>query len=236
MIPAVALLTLLLAPVSAYNQGNKLYAQKDYAGAVLAYEDALKAGPSATVHFNLGNALFKSGKIGQAIVHYRRARYLDPRDADVGTNLNFARAYRIDKLATAASPVARELDDMFHRMSRREAMTLAAVFCALAAGFLSTWLVWRWPLLAISASACAIVAGYGLVAQQLWAGEVRERPAVIVAPEVNALSGPGEEFKQILLLHDGTEVKIRETRGDYLLVQLPGGGGWVPKQAVERVY
>src|SRR5213078_1952635 len=48
---------------------------------------------------------------------------------------------------------------------------------------------------------------------------------VVVVPEVNALSGPGEEFKQILLLHDGTEVRIRELRGDYLLVQVPGGGG-----------
>src|SRR5262245_59590007 len=166
MIRAVALLALVLAPVSAYNQGNKLYAQKDYAGAALAYEDALKAGPSAAVHFNLGNALFKSGKIGQAIVHYRRARYLDPRDADVSANLNFARAYRVDKLSAAASPLARELDDLLHRLSRREAVTLAAVFCALAAALLSVWIVWRWPALAIVASACAIVAAYGLVAQQ----------------------------------------------------------------------
>jgi uncharacterized protein YgiM (DUF1202 family) len=60
---------------------------------------------------------------------------------------------------------------------------------------------------------------------------------VVVAPEVNALSGPGEEYKQILLLHDGTEVRIRESRGGYLLVQLPGGsGGWIRKDAVERVY
>ena len=72
----IALLVLATAPVSAYNQGNKLYAQKDYAGAAAQYEEALKAGPSAPVNFNLGNALFKSGKIGQAILHYRRARYL----------------------------------------------------------------------------------------------------------------------------------------------------------------
>ena len=60
---------------------------------------------------------------------------------------------------------------------------------------------------------------------------------MVVVPEVAALSGPSEESKQILLVHDGSEVRIREARGDYLLVQLPGGGGgWVRKEAVERVY
>ena len=78
---------------------------------------------------------------------------------------------------------------------------------------------------------------FGLITQQVWTNEIAERPAVVVVPEVNALSGPSEEFKQILLLHDGTELRIRETRGDYLLVQIPGsGGGWLRKDAVERVY
>jgi uncharacterized protein YgiM (DUF1202 family) len=54
---------------------------------------------------------------------------------------------------------------------------------------------------------------------------------------VNAASGPGDEFKQVLLLHDGTEVRVRETRGDWALVQLPGGsGGWLKQSAIERVY
>jgi uncharacterized protein YraI len=95
----------------------------------------------------------------------------------------------------------------------------------------------RWPLLLVGASLSALAMLFGLVTQQVWAGEVASRPAVIVVPEVNALSGPGPEFKQILLAHDGTEVRIREVRGDYLLVQLPGGtGGWVRHETVERVY
>jgi tetratricopeptide (TPR) repeat protein len=236
MLPLLSLVVLLAAPVGPYNEGNKLYAQKDYAGAAQAYEQALKTGPSPVVHFNLGNALFKSGHIGQAILHYRRAHYLDPRDPDITSNLTFARAYRVDKVATQEGPVAKELDELFHGISRGEAVVLAAIFCTLACALLSAWIVWRWPWLIMGASVFGIVTLYGLIAQGVWAGEVRGRPAVVVVPEVNALSGPGEEFKQILLLHDGTEVNIHETRGDYLLVQLPGGGGWIPKQSVERVY
>ena len=56
-------LATVLTPSSAYNQGNALYAQRDYAHAAAAYEQALAAGPNANAHYNLANALFKAGKI-----------------------------------------------------------------------------------------------------------------------------------------------------------------------------
>ncbi|MGH7730521.1 MAG: tetratricopeptide repeat protein [Candidatus Eiseniibacteriota bacterium] len=236
MLPLIALVVLAANPTSDYNRGNQLYARKDYGAAALAYQEALKAGPSAAVHFNLGNALFKSGRIGPAIVHYRRARYLAPRDADVATNLNFARAYRVDKTPEAQSPLARAVDDALHRLSRREAGLLAPLCFALGGAFVAAWIVRRWVGLLVLASVCGLATLYGFLAQQTWASEFAAGPAVVVVPEVNALSGPSEEFQQVLLLHDGTEVRIREARGDYLLVQLAGGGGWVPKGAVERVY
>ena len=237
MLMNLIVLMLTLGPVQAYNQGNKLYAQKDYAGAALAYEQALQAGPNARVHYNLGNALFKAGRIGQAILNYRRAHYLDPRDSDIATNLEFARNYRVDKVLSIPSPVARVLDDVFHRLSHREAGLLAALGLALAALCLAVWIVRRWAVFVVAASLIAAIALFAFITQQAWNGEIDAHPAVVVQPEINALSGPSDESKQILLLHDGTEVRIRETRGAYALVQLPGGtGGWIRKDAVERVY
>lgn len=242
MIPTIALLVLALAPASgpgpagAYNQGNRLYAARDYAGAARAYQEALQAGPNAAVLFNLGNALFKTGRIGPAIASYRRARYLAPRDADVSANLEFARAYRVDKTLTMPSPLTRVVDDVFHRLSRREGALVGALLFGLGGAFLSLWIVRRWPILMVLACVCGAGALYGAIVERVWAAEIGGRPAVIVASEVSALSGPSEESKQILLLHDGTEVMIRDTRGDYLLVQLPGGGGWVAKGSLERVY
>jgi tetratricopeptide (TPR) repeat protein len=238
MLPRLMLvLVLSLAPAGLYNQGNQLYARKDYAGAVRAYRQALAAGPSADVCYNLGNALFKSGRIGAAIVQYRRARALAPRDPDVARNLSFARGYRADKVLTAPGPVARSLDETFHALSRAEATLLAAAAFLLAALCLSVWIVRRWTAFAIGAAGFALVFAFCLVIQWAWAGEKGSQPAVVVVPEASALSGPGEEFKQILLLHDGTEVRIRERRQGYLLVQLPGGsGGWIRTDAVERVY
>jgi hypothetical protein len=237
LVIASLLILVALTPLQAYNHGNRLYAGKDYAGAAAAYEQALAAGPSAAVHYNLGNALFKSGQVGRAILEYRRARALDPSDPDIAANLVFARSYRADKVMSDPGPLARTLGVLTHRLSWRAAAELAAVCCALSSLLLALWWLRRWPLLLVGASLSALAMLFGLVTQQVWAGEVASRPAVIVVPEVNALSGPGPEFKQILLAHDGTEVRIREVRGDYLLVQLPGGtGGWVRHETVERVY
>lgn len=231
------LLAAALSPLDAYQQGNRLYAQRNYAQAALAYEQALAAGPSAVVHYNLANACFKSGRIGRAILHYRRARYLAPRDPDIRANLDFARRYRVDKLAATASPVAKALDDALHWLSRREAALWTAVLTAFAAGFLAVWIVTRRTPLLAPALLCGALALAGLATQRAWIAEIGSRPAVVVAPEARAWSGPSEEFKEILLLHDGSEVRIREARGQYLLIQLPGGsGGWIRKDAVERVY
>jgi tetratricopeptide (TPR) repeat protein len=238
MLSRVILLSMMaLAPAGLYNQGNQLYARKDYAGAARAYQQVLRVGPNADACYNLGNALFKSGRIGPAIVQYRRAHDLRPRDTDIGRNLSFARSYRVDKVLTDPGPMARVLDGTFHLLSRRESALLAAVSFLLAALSLSAWIVRRGTWFLSGAAGFAVLALFGLVTQWVWAGEVSAQPAVIVVPEIKALSGPGEEFKQILLLHDGTEVRIRERRGAYLLAQLPGGsGGWIRAEAVERVY
>lgn len=230
-------LVLALAPNAAYNKGNALYAQRDYAGAAEAYGQALAAGPNASAHYNLGNAQFKAGKIGQAILHYRRARFLAPRDADVRANLAFARSYRVDKVLTAQGPVAVALDAAFHRLSRREAALATAILFALGALSLAGWIVRRWTIALAVALVSGLLALYGFANEQAWAREVDERPAVVVVPEAGAWSGPSEEFKPILTLHDGTELRIREARGDYALVQLSGGtGGWIRKSAIEGVY
>ena len=237
MLALAVALGIALGPVEAYNQGNRLYAAKDFPGAVLAYQEALKAGHDARVHYNLGNALFRTGKIGEAIANYRRAYYLAPRDRDTQTNLAFARAYRVDKLPQSQGPIGRAAQRALRCLSRREAALLAAAMFSLAGLMLSVWIVWRRAAPGVLAVLLGIAALYGFVAQQLWAGEVAGRPAVVIEPEVNALSGPGEEFKQVMLLHDGTEVGIRETRGEYDLVQLPGGnGGWLKASALMRVY
>ena len=227
----------MVSPRDAYNQGNRLYAAKDYAGAVQAYRQALADGHDPRVEYNLGNALFKAGRIGEAILHYRRAYALAPRDHDIADNLVFVRAYRLDKFAPSPNPVARALDRTFHRLSRRESALWAALLAAVTGLALAAWIVWRSAAAGIAAAVMGALGLFCFVTGRVWAAEVSTQPAVVTVAEVSATSGPSEEAKEILLLHDGTEVRVREMRGDYALVQIPGGsGGWIKRSAIERVY
>jgi tetratricopeptide (TPR) repeat protein len=225
------------APVKLYNQGNAAYSSGDYPGAIAAYRQALESADHPHLRYNLSNAYFKNGQIGLAVIQLRRARDLAPRDPDIAHNLEFLRSFRVDKTASQAGPLEQALDRIFTYFSSREAAFMAGLCFLLGAGFLSLFIV-AGPRWALFPAATAILGfAYFLAVTQLWQAERRAKPAAIIAKETSALSGPGDDFKEILLLHDGTEVKIKEKRGDYLLVQLPGGlGGWVPQGAVESVY
>ena len=51
----------------------------------------IQAGSISTpIYFNLGNAWFKAGEAGRAILAFRQAEKLSPRDPDVRANLQFA--------------------------------------------------------------------------------------------------------------------------------------------------
>lgn len=229
--------SLALTPAESFNLGNVLYQGGDYAGAADRYQQALLPGPNPDALYNLGNAQFKLGQAGRAVASYQRARFLRPRDGDVAANLAFVRSYRVDKVPALPGPFEQLVDNAFHLLSVREAMLLAAAGFLLAALLLSLFVVFRRRSLLYAAVPLLLLFCYGAATALAWHGFVRSRPAVIIAPEVSALSGPGEDYKQILLVHDGSEALVREARGEWLLVQLPGGaGGWVRKETVEMVF
>ena len=77
---------------SPFEEANRLYEQGKYPEAIQRYETMIKAGRnSAGVYFNLGNAYFKQGQLGRALLNYRKANQLEPRDPDIQANLRFAR-------------------------------------------------------------------------------------------------------------------------------------------------
>lgn len=77
-----------------FAEANNLYEQKDYAGAIRAYQSILDQGvESGELYFNLGNACFKSGDLGRAVLYYFRAKRLSPNDRDIIDNLAFARRF-----------------------------------------------------------------------------------------------------------------------------------------------
>ena len=104
MMRALALLLLLgtqlhaRAAAGQYNEANALYRDGDFAAARRSYLEVAEAGvQDARLYYNLGNACFKSGKLGEAILWYERARRLVPHDEDIKANLRFANLVKKDR-------------------------------------------------------------------------------------------------------------------------------------------
>ena len=70
--------------------GDKAYRQEQYGDAVEIYEGVIKDnGATMQLYYNLGNAYFRLGNKGKAILNYERALKLDPLDEDTKANLEY---------------------------------------------------------------------------------------------------------------------------------------------------
>src|ERR1043166_1680077 len=79
-------------PRERFDNANKFYEEHKYKEAIQEYSSLLaERRVSPNLLFNLANAYFRAGDIGRAVLNYRRAELLAPRDPEVQANLSFAR-------------------------------------------------------------------------------------------------------------------------------------------------
>ena len=220
-------------PAAQFEAANKLFEQGKFADAAAAYERLLTNGPTAALHFNLGNARFKSGQPGQAIFHYHQALALAPRDPDARGNLQFARR---SLGAAAEQPIAQQL---LRLRSPGDWAWLAGV--ALGAWFVLLALgealpakrgAFAWLTKSLGVAALGAVV---LMAAAQWERRAAQAAVVVVA-EAPVRPGPLAESKVAFILRDGAEVVVLDSKGDW--VQVRDGGqraGWLKREAVWRL-
>ncbi len=218
--------------------GQKKYDSGDYNGAAAAFSKALVDEPrNPALHYDLGNAWFKAGKLGPAIASYQRAFDIRPRDPDIRYNLNFALKRAGEELRPDGTPPA--LFYLFTILSERELAGLHWLFCA-AMLLLGCVLVLRpqrrEDLFPFLASAVLLWAGAGLWWGSRNALEPEDR-GVIVKSTAELRSGPGENFGVSFTAPEGRRVQILSRSGGWLEIGITkeGAKGWLPSEAVEKI-
>jgi tetratricopeptide (TPR) repeat protein len=72
-------------------KASKYYDNENYEEAIKIYESLFSEGiRDNALFYNLGNSYFKTNKFGKAILNYKRALFLNPKDSDTKINLKFA--------------------------------------------------------------------------------------------------------------------------------------------------
>jgi Flp pilus assembly protein TadD len=224
---------------ASFERGVKLYEEGDFEGARQVFQEIIALGiDDPVVHYNLGNAAFKSGHLGEAIYHYRRAHALAPRDEDVAANLEYARFLALDATEEGAA-TDRKSEGWTARILPEEIFRWAPLVFSLAAlAAIASQLGRR---IASSARrvalflgvlwAITLAAGAGLA---MW--NAGEPEAVVLAREAEVRNGPGATFATAFVLHEGAEVVIEGERGEWIEISLPGDlRGWIEARQVAKL-
>lgn len=220
-----------------FHQANQDYKEGRFEEAIQGFQTLLAAGfAGGHVYYNLGNAYFKHGQLGQAILSYERARLRLPRDADLKFNLGTAqdRTLDADKLSRGV------LSQTFFWLG---SLTLTECFLIFGLTNMVFWFLLILRIffktdtvyyLLICGLALWLAAGLslGLKAFQTAADD----RAVILGSEVSVRAGPEAKDTVLFQLHAGTVVHAERREGDWALIRLAEDKrGWVRAADAERI-
>ena len=230
------------AAVALYNRAGRAYEAEQYEAAVALYEKITKGGiRDGSVYYNLGNAYFKAGRMGKAILSYERARRLLPRDEDIEANLGFVRLLKVDKEPPEGrNVVVRFVLNLYDAFSLNGLTKAASGLYILMLLSGIGWILYGRRFRSVFAAILIILGAVfvpvcGVLAFKIHA-EAFVREAIVISDEVDAFSGPGAEHTKIFAVHEGTKVSIERRDGDWALVRLNSGiGGWVEGKGMEEI-
>jgi hypothetical protein len=221
-----------------FEQASEAYRNGEFERAAGLFQGLADSGVrDGAVHYNLASAEFRRGRLGEAVLHYRRALRAMPGDRETVQNLAFVESF--------VSPDARTRGGVS-----------AGVDAWVPPGVSGWGVVVLWWGLFLGMAAAAWARGDGLrkagaylagfafaawlplaaiLAWQAWRIEV-VRQAVVLAPQVTVRSGPGREFTELHALPEGATARLREERDGWLRVALPKGrSGWVPEGKMGKI-
>jgi tetratricopeptide (TPR) repeat protein len=187
---------------------------------------------SKELYFNLGNAFFKSGKLGQAILNYRRAWYLAPRDPDIQANLRFAL-----QSASASAPDLPLPVKLLFKVSLSEWMVLATCSYWASAIALALFLLTRnqrdaFARAFVLSLALLILSAAGVVNALI----ARRSPElVVIEPNQQVLYAPLEGSKAYFALPEGSIVRLKEQAGTWFKVTTGRQSGYIQSKACAPV-
>jgi len=225
------------------NQGNQFYQEKNYAGAIEKYNEVTLMGFESTpLYYNLGNAHYRNGQIGYAILNYEKGLKLDPDDENLNYNLKIVKARTVDKI--------KEVPQLF----------IVDWWVSLITAFSTTWwsiILLLFYLILLASIAIYLVSRNGkiqrfsffsgsvgfiglILAVILLISNVRRETstdyAILTASTIAAKQSPNESSNDLFVIHVGLKVAVEDQFGEWIEIKLSDGKvGWLPKEALERI-
>jgi hypothetical protein len=211
-------------------RGNTAFSEGAYEQAAQSYLDRLESGQKhSDVYYNLGNALYRSGESGHALLAWRIAQRLSPRKGDAHANI-----LRVQQeLAGSVEPPS-TLGPLLlgGGLSLREQAWGGAILL----GCVGLLLIWgrrkgQFPV----GIPALLLGGPGLVLAASAFLTLRAPPSLVVLESDLELRSAVGLSGGVLLrtLEEGSELRFVDQIQDFVLVEIKNGeSGWLPSSRV----
>lgn len=229
-----------------FRKGNELRntnakAAKVYFFKALAYFQAVRdrgGMENGRLLFNIANCYFRMGNMGMAVLNYRRAERLRPRDLRIEENLALTRSIcdrdsgATDQTPNPSLPVAR-----FYKNGRMVTW-LFPVFSALFWGCFGLYLTngRKWVRNVLAVLGLTVVISGCLLSIDMM--RVYWEPGGVVVNKTVARQGNSAAFGAAPpgVLTPGTEFQLVERKDGWFLIRTAGGKrGWVPRESAKLI-
>src|SRR5438034_8198657 len=218
-----------------FAKANQDFAQGHFKEAITGYEALIRSGQwSANVFYDLGNAYFRTGDFGRAILNYERALALEQHHPEATANLQIARD---EAHALEIQPSSLERYLQFASVNQYSIAAATAFWLAIFALFALIFKQRRSArVIAVSISCLLVLAVAVYAIFTLERGSKGQALAIVTGKDVQARLATADTANSVLALPAGSEIRILSTRGDWIYAALPNNlRGWIPAKNAEQV-
>ena len=228
---------------SVMQKGNEFYKNNQYQLAIDEYNKLIKQRYEGTsVYYNLGNAHYRLGKIGFAILYYEKALKFSPSDEDIKHNLALARLGMIDKVDTLPPFFIFNIwEGVFASFSVTGWTIIAYIvfilllLCILAYFFSRSAVQQRVSFFSGVGFLILLLLTIVLLTVKM-NKEFNVKDGIIVEVSVTVKSSPDNSSKDEFIIHEGLKVRLEDKVDDWVKIRLDDGKiGWIYENNVGQI-
>ena len=218
-----------------FDKANQEYAQGHFKEAIGGYEALVPFGQwSANLFYDLGNAYFRTGDFGRAILNYERALALERHHPEAAANSQIAGD------EARALEIEQSWPERYLQFASVNQYSVAAAVAFWAGAFCTVALIFARRrsarLIALSILLFSVCVLAVLATYEIDHGSKGRALAIVTGDNVQARLATADTANSVLALPPGSEIKILSTRGDWIYAALPNNlRGWIPAKSTELV-
>jgi len=219
---------------------NEYYKNNCYQLAIEEYNKLLLDGFEGTsLYYNLGNAHYRLGKIGYAILYYEKALKISPNDEDVLHNIALAKLNLKDKVDTLPPFFIFNLwEGLLSAFSVSGWTIIVYIFFILSLLSIVAYFFSR----SLAQQRLSFFSGISLVAILILSiillvvkinKEFNVKDGIIVESLLIVKSSPDYSAKDSFQIHEGLKVRVEDNVDDWVKIRLDDGKiGWIAEKSV----